>query len=400
MDSRPYWLIINILKNMSPSRGLALQHWYVYTSAVLIVALIVWSLGLPGILIHAEAAQLTNLSDTLSTSKPGVASDHDIQFTTPTGVPADGSNIQITLPTGFDVSSITEDDVDIADDGADLTTASACGSVNAAVTVSGQIVTIEICNGGGGAISAGSVVDIEIGQNATASGAGANQITNNSTEGSYELAIGGTMADDGYTRLVIVESVVVTGEVDTYLNFQISGVDAGETVNADATQTFGTTTATSVAFGTVAPSTEYVLAQDLAVTTNAEDGFTVKVFADGDLQSSSGATINSFVDGTGTSTPISWTSPSANTGSADTYGHWGLTTEDTTLSDNDSFGNALYVGDFINSPREIMYATSSADGTTADIGSTRVGYKIEISNMQEAGTDYTTTLTYIVTPRF
>jgi hypothetical protein len=381
------------------SRDLKSSPLYFNLAVILTVALFLWLTGILNVLF-VEAAQLTNLSDTLSNSSPSVLANHAIRFTTPTGVPADGSTIEISIPSGFDMSAIGEDDIDISDDGSDLTTDTSCGSANAAVSTSPQTITIEICNGGGGAIAGGSVVVVEVGTNATSSGTGTHQITNNSSEGSYELTIGGTMSDDGSTRINIVDSVTVTGSVDTYFSFNISGVNAGESVNSDTTTTFGTTTATSVAFGTVSPSTEYLLAQDLSVTTNSGNGFTVKVFADGDLTSSVGATINSFTDGTGTSTPISWTSPSAQVGQPDTYGHWGVTTEDTTLSDGDSFGSALYAGDFINNPREVMYSTSSADGTTADVGATRVGYKMEVSTMQEAAKDYTTQLTYIATPIF
>ncbi len=383
----------------SPSH-LSTNHWYSFLAVALTVSLSLWLSGFPGILLRAEAAQLTNFSDTLSTSKVGSVANHSIQFTTPTGVSDDGSTIEITIPTGFDMSHITEDDIDIADDGSDLTTDTSCGSVNAAVSTSTQTITIEICNGGGGAIAGGSVITIEIGTNATSSGTGSNQIVNSSSEGSYELSIGGTMTDSGTTRIAVVEAVTVTGSVDTYFSFNISGVNAGESVNADTVSTFGTTTATTVPFGTVSPSNEYLLAQDISVTTNAESGFTVRVFADGDLTSSTGATIDSFIDGSGTTTPVTWRSPSAQVGQANTYGHWGITTEDTTLSDNDSFGDALYVGDFVSNPREVLYATSSADGTTAGIGTTRVGYKLEVSNMQEAGKDYTTTVVYVATPVF
>lgn len=41
-----------------------------------------------------------------------------------------------------------------------------------------------------------------------------------------------------------------------------------------------------------------------------------------------------------------------------------------------------------------------ADGSTAHQGRTRVGYKIQIGSLQEAGTDYTNTLTYVATPTF
>lgn len=384
----------------TPSRSLVLQSWYTYTAAVLIVSLVAWALGLPGMILRAEAVQLSNISDTISTSKPGIAANHTISFTTPTGVPADDSTIVITVPNGFDMSFIDEDDVDIADNGTDLTTGATCGAVQAAVSTSTQTITIQICNGGGGAIAATNEVTIEVGTHASASGSGVHQIINHASAGNYQLDIGGTMADSGATRLVIAESVEISGSVNTYLDFHVYGVDANQSVNADANLTFATTTATSMPFGVLTPSTEYVLAQDLSVTTNSKEGFTVRVFADGDFQSTGGATINSFSNGTATGTPIDWVAPSAQSGSPDTYGHWGLTTEDITLSDNDSFGDAKYVGDFISNPREVMYSTSSADGSTPNIGLTRVGYKVEVSTLQEASTDYQARLVYIVTPVF
>ncbi len=386
--------------NTSPSRSLVLHPWYTHTAIVLSISILAWATGLPGLLLRADAAQLTSVSDTLSTSKPGVAANHTIRFGTPTGILDDGSTIEIVIPNGFSMAFIDEDDVDVADDGVDLTTASSCGTAEAAISTSSQRIIIELCNGGGGAIDALSVVTVEVGLNATASGSGAHQITNHATAGDYPITIEGTMDDDGFARILIAESVLITGAVDTFFDFQISGVNAGESVNADPVQTVGTTTATSVPFGIVLPSSEYVLAQDLSVTTNSQSGFAVTVYADGDLQSTTGATIDSFSDGTDVATPLVWDGPSGLSGQTDTYGHWGITSEDFTLSDDDSFGNALYAGNFINTPREVMFATSSADGTTEHIGATRVGYKLEISSMQEAATDYTTRLIYIATPVF
>lgn len=384
----------------SPSRSYSLRSGYRYTSLVIVLSILAWSCGLPFFLPRVYALQLDTLSDTLSTSRPGIASDHKIRFATPSGVSDDGSTIVITVPTGFNMSTIGEDDVDIADDGIDLTTAPACGGTQAAVSTSTQTITIEICNGGGGAILAGSVVTIEIGQNATSSGTGVHRIANHASVGSYQLDIGGTMLDSGSTRLVLLDSVRVSGEVETYLDFSIAGVNAGGTVNGDLTALTGTSTATSVPFGIVTPGFEYVLAQDLSITTNAENGFVVTVVADDDLRSSTNATINSFFDGTAEATPTTWDQPQPVSGSPDTYGHWGVTTEDATLSDDDSFGTALYVGNFVDTPREVMFATSSADGTTQHIGTTRVGYKMEVSVLQEAAADYRTTLTYVVTPVF
>jgi hypothetical protein len=321
-------------------------------------------------------------------------------FTNTQAVYADGSTIEVIFPSGFGVGSITEDDVDIEDDGVDLSTDTVCGAVNAAVTLASQTLTIEICNAGGGTIATSSVVTIKVGQNAIDSGSGSNRITNNGTAGSYVLSLGGTAELTGDTHIVVVDQVQVSGNVTGSLIFSISGVDAGQTVNGDATATFSTTTATSVAFGVVEPNTNYVLAQDLAVTTNSTNGFTVTVNALTDLQSNNGATIDSFIDGTATATPITWAPPSADYLDPDTFGHWGRTTEDQTLSDDDSCGSPLYAGDFINNAREVFYSTSSADGTTANIGSTRVGYKLNISTLQEAANDYSTQIVYVATPTF
>lgn len=381
----------------SPSRRCALRHRYVSTS--LIFACILWATGLP-VLTRALALQISDFSDTLSTSKPGVGANHTILFTTPSGVPADGSTIDVDLPVGFDVSLITEDDVDIADDGVELTTGAVCGAVQASVSVSLQTVSIAVCSGGGGAIAPGSVVRIKIGDHAVESGIGAEQIVNSPALGYHEIGVGGTMEDAGYTGVVIMESVTASGEVETYFGFSVGGVVFGESVNGDLTLTTGTTTATSVPFGLVNYGNEYVLAQDLFVTTNSGGGFTVTVEASGDLASTIGSTIDPFADGGADAVPAPWAAPSAIVGNADTYGHWGITTEDTSLSDGDPFDTARYAGNFIGTPREIMYATSSADGTTAHIGATRVGYKLETSAMQEASREYRTDVRYVATPIF
>ena len=58
-----------------------------------------------------------------------------------------------------------------------------------------------------------------------------------------------------------------------------------------------------------------------------------------------------------------------------------------------------YVGNFDN-PRGIFWHTGPSDGTTANIGSTTVAYTIQVGALQEAGNDYTNTLTYVATPTF
>ena len=141
------------------------------------------------------------------------------------------------------------------------------------------------------------------------------------------------------------------------------------------------------------------MAQDLAVATNASNGFVVTVFADQTLTSGSGADINPFIDDAATAVPAAWQSPAGTSGTDTTYGHWGVTSEDSDLN-TDEFGTALYAGNFIGTPRQVFSHGGPADGSTADEGATRVGYQVEINALQEAGTDYQAVLTYVATPTF
>jgi hypothetical protein len=368
-------------------------------AVVTLIAFALWAIGLPGWLQQANAAALTNVSDTLRDSDLGVPTDHLIRFTTPSGI-NEGRTLTLTFEAGFDLSLIGEDDIDIAT-GTDLTTAADCtGSEQVGVAVAGQVITFTFCAGDGGTVASSSAIAIEIGYNATSSGSSTAQIVNPGTAGSYSIDIGGTTYDSGSTRVAIIDDVIVSASVNQTLTFAISGVDAATSTNGDLVLTDSTSTATTVPFGTLAPGVPKTMAQDLSVSTNAANGFTVTVEANTTLTSSAGATIDPFYDGNGTSSPSAWASPSGTFGNADTYGHWGLTTEDASLSDGDSFGSALYVGNFVGTPREVFYSNGPGDGVSPDNGTTRVGYKVEITTLQEAGTDYTATLTYVATPIF
>jgi hypothetical protein len=240
---------------------------------------------------------------------------------------------------------------------------------------------------------------VEIGTNATNGVTGDTRITNPSGAGSYEIDLGGSMQDSGSTRVAIIDDVVVTANVNTSFSFTISGVATSSAVNGGATTTAGSSTATAIPFGTLAAGTTTIMAQDLAITTNATQGFAVTVEQSQNLQSSTGADIDGFVNGAYTNTPTAWTAPSAILANPDTWGHWGLTSEDASLSAGDEFGTDLWVA-ASTTPRQIFQHNGPADGVTANSGSTRVGYQVQISPLQEAGDDYTTTLTYIATPTF
>jgi hypothetical protein len=373
------------------------------------LALFAWTTGLPAWVHVSNAASVEQFSVTLSDSDLSAFNDITIQFDNPSAI-ADGEFFEIafTDPDGngsnFDLSAVEFDDLSIA---GPLTLVTSCGVVTANTVAINPDTTTTLLGEACGAISGGTTFALTI------SGAtSADQVQNPSAEGSYVVSVYGTttpaITDSGATRVAIIDDVTVTASVDTIFTFTINGVDEGVTVNDDTQPTTGTTTATTVPFGTIAPLTEYQMAQRLTVDTNALNGFSVTVFADQTLTAGNGATIDEFIDGSpDVASTSEWQAPAGTFGSTDTYGHWGLTSDDDALSgiatEDYGTGEAWYRGDFMSSttPREVFYHGTAVDQNAGvGIGSTTVAYKIEITNLQEAATDYTATLTYVATPVF
>ena len=182
----------------------------------------------------------------------------------------------------------------------------------------------------------------------------------------------------------------------------MAGVAGGTTVNT-ADTTGGTTTATTIPFGTINAGVASTAAQRLTVVTNARSGFAVTVKADSQMVSSNGADIDGFANGAYTTTPTAWTAPTGTPGSENTYGHWGLTSDDDSVTGGNLFnvgaGGNRYVS-ASTTPVEVFKHTGPANGTTQGVGTTLVGYKVQRSALQEAAEDYTATLTYVATPVF
>lgn len=147
--------------------------------------------------VRVNAATVTSANDYVTTLKVSVPANHEVLFTTPSGI-SEGQTVTLTFDPGFTTSSIVENDVDIADDGVELTTATSCaGSEQASVSIGSNIITITICAGDGGAIASSSIVRVRIGTNATNSGVGVNRITNPSTAANHFVTVGGTFGDAG-----------------------------------------------------------------------------------------------------------------------------------------------------------------------------------------------------------
>ena len=210
----------------------------------------------------------------------------------------------------------------------------------------------------------------------------------------------GVEIENAQMIVYLVDAVTVTAHVNATLTFGVAAINAGVEINGATTT--ATSTATAVPFGTLSSVAPSVVGQELSVTTNASNGFSVTVQQDGEMVSAAGANINSFkmaANNAGLATPEVWSDPVATLGSDNTYGHMGLTTDDSDGAIGTAFGGAKLAGLAATAPMEIMSHTGAADGSTPDKGKVRVAYEVGITDLQEAG-DYQSTLTYVCTPTY
>ncbi|MSR71547.1 MAG: hypothetical protein EXS50_02695 [Candidatus Taylorbacteria bacterium] len=320
----------------------------------------------------AYAASITSASDTLSTSKVSTLANHDIQFTSPTGV-ASGQTILITFPSDFSIAgSMDFTDIDVLDDGSNVTlAASQSGATWGAVRTSATVITL---TNGTTVVSAGSVMRIKIGTNATNQSTGVRRITNTTTNGSKVIVVsGGTFADSGNITVNILtdDQVAVTATVDQSLTFSIS----------DNTIGFGTLSSSAACWaqGTANCSASEVEAHNLIVGTNAGNGYNVTL--DGNTLTSGSFTI---------------ATTSANTASSVGSEQFGLRMTATGGSGAVSapYAASGYAFDSLNFPDQVAAATGSTANTTYS-----ARYIANIGSQTEAGS-YTATLTYAATANF
>lgn len=359
-------------------------------ATLLAVALVLYAVG-TAYIRTAEAVNVTDVYDLLSTSATSTASNHTIEFVTPTGLIA-GETILLTFDSAgsnFDLSTIGEEDIDVLENGVDQpdTEFTVATTSNSITITSGTL-----------ALAAGATTTILVGLHATNSGSPNSQIVNPATEGSYDIDIGGTMADSGATIVAIVDSVYVTASVATQFDFTVIGHAAAGTVNGEGVTSLST--ANTIPFGELTNGVPVVIAQDLTVSTNAINGYVVTAEVDHQLESSTGADIDAF-DEAVFAAPAAWNSPVPTIADENSWGHWGWTSEDTdtTRGAAQEFGANEWEG-ASTSPAVVMSHTGPADELTPGIGSTTVGFQVEITALQEAGDDYQAILTYIATPTF
>jgi hypothetical protein len=180
--------------------------------------------------------------------------------------------------------------------------------------------------------------------------------------------------------------ITASVSVDPSLTFSVGAVNSTQTVNSDTTTV--TSTATTIPFGTVAGNAVGIAAHDLTVSTNAAGGYTVYASYSGQLTDGAAHTI---ADASGTNA-----SP-ATFAASTTTSAFGYTTESTTLSGTASRFASTKYAKFTTSGAEIAGNAASAGPVASE--TTRVGYKVAISNVQPPGT-YTTTVGLVATPTY
>jgi len=372
------------------------------TVAVLtIAALVLWTLGLPAWFHKAEAANVAQMSDTLSDSDLGVNALHTIRFTTPNGMIGNQS-FRIYFDeagSNFSFAGVTDADLLSGESGFSAVNSCTVAANEIDLSVGANYIEGMVCNGD--TVASSTTIVIQVGD--------VNRVNNPASAGSYIISLqryGATpITDVGDTRVAVIDDVTVTATVDTIFTFSINGVAPGVVVNNDVTPTSGTSTATTVPFGVIAPNVPKLMAQELRVDTNAYNGFSVTVQSDQTLTAGNNATIDEFIDNSARASSTVWQGPASTMGNTDTYGHWGLTSDDNVVASTTpnlwGSGQALYVGNFTNNPVEVFYHNAAVEQTAGmGVGSTTVAYKVEVSELQEAAKDYTATLTYIATPVF
>jgi hypothetical protein len=344
---------------------------------VLTIAIVVMAVGIQSSTVFA--ASVTSLSDNMSRLKASTASNHTIQFVTPTGLTA-GQTITLTFSSDFTgVASIVFGDVDLATAATcsgfvDRTLAASPSGATWGVGSSGQVVTL---TSGTGTITAGHCVQIEIGTNATSGVTGTNQISNGSSDDDDTVAIGGTFADSGSLSVDIItdDQVSVTATVSPSITFSIS----------DNTIGFGTLSAAAshYATGDTLGDTSEQVAHTLAAGTNATSGYVMYVLGD---TLKSGANDITAIGGTA-ATPATGTEQfgfrmTASGGSGAVLSPY-----------ND--GTPKYAYNATTTSQDDIASAAGASATTTY----NVYYLANIASNTEAGA-YSTTLTYTATATF
>jgi len=336
----------------------------------------------------AKAASVTDSADIMNRQAINVASDHEIEFTTPTGV-ASTQTVILTFPSDFDGSNNVDGALDFSDvdflidtvpdgvcDGTaqTLVAAGATSSEWNAVFSSTENRVLTITSGGASAtVAAGAEVCIEIGENATG-GSGNSQYLNPSSAASYVIAVASGPSDTGNITVEILndDQVSVSATVTQSISFTISDSSIG----------FGTLSSSAArwATGDTSGAGSETEAHTLVVGTNASNGYTISL---------NGTTLTSGLD---TILAIGNTNTASSTGSE----QFGLrmTASGGVGAVSAPYTASGYAFDSVAFPDDVAASAGASADTTYS-----VRYLANIAAATEAGS-YSSTLTYLASANF
>ncbi|MEA1963211.1 MAG: hypothetical protein U9M94_03135 [Patescibacteria group bacterium] len=331
---------------------------------VAIAAILILSMAMIyGSVPNVEADSLDLAKDTISDSSPSQTDvAHTIVYDLGIALTA-GEYVRFTFESGIDLASAT-------------TTCPA----NTTASATAQLIDC--------------VVDTTL-ASTTAATTTITDAVNPATIGDYSVTISTHGTDDveiesSEVKIYIIDEITVTAHVEATLSFSIGTTTPDDNVSGESFTS--TSSPDALAFGDLHANQEYLMGHFLSVSTNADDGYTVTVQQDGNLESAAGA----IIDGYSTSSAALWpASLTPDVSDETTWGYFGLTSDDSDASATSS----KYQGFDGTNAFTIMAHDGPVNGEGAGIGTTTVGYKIEVSALQEAG-DYQNALTYICTPTY
>lgn len=357
-----------------------------------------------------------------------ITSMHTVTFTVPNAVPVSGK-VVIQFPTltsgdanneaspsatTFQLNNLDTNTihVKVSDDGVDIT---ASGTVTVSNPTAGTTPTVTFTLNPSTSIAAASVMRVFIGCNGAATTTCATPLP--TVINPTKTAIAGTAdswtmsiktqdassndLDTGKTKIATIDSVQVFANVDPTLTFLITGLAASTTIstnnsactsNNDVTDTGSTSTI--IDLGTLTSNVR-ISAQDLTVSTNAQNGYALTATASGQLRNpSSGTTIDSS------------TTPSTIVAGTEEFGihPCGSDTALATTWYNGAVAGGVETGGTLSN---IAWPTTAGGSiptlatrsTTANAIRTTIEYAATISGVTEAGL-YQSEITYVVTATF
>lgn len=336
-------------------------------SSLLVFVMVVVSTGVLNPLT-AMAASITSFSDTVSDLTAAASANHTIVFTSPSGV-ASGGIITLTFDNSTSINaSLTFTDIDVLDDGVQVTLAAApSGATAGVVRTSATVITY---TNGTTVIAGGSVITFRIGTNATNQSTGVFNIANGSV-GTTTLAVAGSFGDTGTLAMPIITNSVVTvsATVSPTITFALSS--------------------NTVALGTLTTGAAGTGTHTASASTNAPGGFAITY---------NGATLTS-----GANTIAVYTAGASSPGTAG----FGINLKDNATpnvgANPTTNSGTCAVATNYNSADTYAFVASTATAVTAVTAPAdcvyTVSYIANISSITPAGS-YTTAINYINTGTF